>query len=155
MGCPTRPSTVRVYHFRHFGTAGLIVASPGRGPADARYAIGKFDGKTFTTEHEGKHQVHYGSYYASQTFDNAPDGRKIQIGWVRLAMPGMPFNQTFSFPHDLTLRATDDGIRMYAKPVKEIERIHAQKHAAKSYRRRPVPPPRTGRVVDSLVFFND
>lgn len=99
--------------------------------ADARYAIGEFDGKIFTPEHEGKHQVHYGSYYASQTFDNAPGGRKIQIGWARLNMPGMPFNQAFSFPHELTLHKTEDGIRMFAKPVREIEKIHKRKHAAK------------------------
>jgi len=34
--------------------------------ADARYALGSFDGKTFTPEHKGKHRVHWGPYYASQ-----------------------------------------------------------------------------------------
>jgi len=52
--------------------------------ADAQYAIGKFDGKAFTPEHEGKHRVHYGSYYASQTFSDPPDGRRIQIGWAKI-----------------------------------------------------------------------
>ncbi|MEK6235313.1 MAG: glycoside hydrolase family 32 protein, partial [Planctomycetales bacterium] len=98
--------------------------------ADARYALGKFDGKTFTPLHEGKHQVHHGSYYASQTFDNAPDGRRIQIGWARLKFPGMPFNQTFSFPHELTLRTTANGVRMFAKPVAEIEKLHKKTHSA-------------------------
>ncbi len=100
--------------------------------ADARYTIGTFDGKRFTPEHPKKHRVHYGPYYASQIFDNAPGGRKIQIGWVRLAMPGMPFNQTFSFPHELTLRKTDQGIRMFAKPVQEIEKLHRKRHLAQS-----------------------
>jgi fructan beta-fructosidase len=45
-------------------------------------------------------------------------------------MPGMPFNQTFSFPHELTLRETGDGLRMFASPIKEIEKIHAKQHAA-------------------------
>ncbi len=97
--------------------------------ADAMYAVGTFDGKTFTPEHEGKHRVHYGNYYASQTFDNAPDGRKIQIGWVRIAAPG-PYNQHFSFPHRLTLRTTEDGIRMFAKPVKEIEQLRVKSNLA-------------------------
>ncbi|MCP4505571.1 MAG: glycoside hydrolase family 32 protein, partial [Fuerstiella sp.] len=35
--------------------------------ADAKYAVGTFDGKTFTPDHENKHQVHWGPYYASQT----------------------------------------------------------------------------------------
>ncbi len=100
--------------------------------ADARYAVGTFDGKTFTPEHEGKHQLHYGAYYASQTFSNAPDGRRIQIGWARIAMPGMPFNQTFTFPHELTLRTTGDGIRMFAEPVKEIETLWKKQQAVEN-----------------------
>jgi len=91
--------------------------------ADARYAIGDFDGKTFTPEHEGKHQVHWGPYYASQCFSNTPDGRVIQVGWARINMPGMPFNQTFTLPTNLTLHSTKDGVRMYARPVKEIETL--------------------------------
>jgi fructan beta-fructosidase len=100
--------------------------------ADGRYAIGDFDGKTFKPAHEGKHRVHWGDYYASQTFDNAPDGRRIQIGWVRIAMPGMPFNQTFSFPHELSLRTTEEGVRLFAQPVEEIEELRRKKHVAES-----------------------
>ena len=91
--------------------------------ADARYAVGSFDGKKFTPEHEGKQQVHWGAYYASQCFSNPPDGRVVQIGWARIDMPGMPFNQTFTVPNNLTLRATADGIRMFATPVKELEAL--------------------------------
>jgi len=100
--------------------------------ADAQYAIGKFDGKTFTPDHEGKHRVHYGSYYASQTFSNPPDGRRIQIGWAKIAMPGMPFNQAFTFPHRLTLRQTTDGIRMFATPIQEISKLRKKKHSTGS-----------------------
>jgi fructan beta-fructosidase len=99
--------------------------------ADAKYAVGTFDGTTFTPEHEGKHQVHWGPYYASQTFDNSPDGRKIQMGWLRVPAPG-PYNQHFSFPHRLTLRTTEDGIRMFAKPIKEIEDLRAKSNQATS-----------------------
>jgi len=89
--------------------------------ADARYAIGRFDGKKFTPDHDGKHQVHWGAYYASQCFSNSPDGRVVQIGWARINLPDMPFNQTFSVPTQLTLRTTEDGIRMFATPIKELE----------------------------------
>ena len=104
--------------------------------ADAEYAIGDFDGKTFTPEHKGKHRLHHGKYYASQLFSDAPDGRCIQIGWSRgigndfVRNPGEPlgwgdstFNQTFSFPTELSLRTTKDGVRMFGEPVKEIEKI--------------------------------
>ena len=97
--------------------------------ADAKYAIGSFDGKTFTPDHESKHQVHWGNYYASQTFDNSPDGRRIQMGWLRIDAPG-PYNQYFSFPHRLTLRDSKDGIRMFANPVEEIETLRSNSYRA-------------------------
>jgi sucrose-6-phosphate hydrolase SacC (GH32 family) len=96
--------------------------------ADAKYTIGRFDGEVFTPEQQGKQQVHWGNYYASQTFNDSPDGRKIQIGWGRIEMPGMPFNQMMTFPCELTLRTTPEGIRMFARPVKEIETLHARSH---------------------------
>lgn len=101
--------------------------------ADGNYAIGRFDGKTYTTE-SGKHRGNYGNcFYASQTFSDIPpeDGRRIQIGWGRIATPGMPFNQCMLFPCTLTLHTTDEGIRMFAAPVKEIEKLHTKKHAWK------------------------
>ena len=100
--------------------------------ADGRYAVGTFDGKEFTPEHEGKHRLHHGSYYASQLFSNAPDGRKIQIGWAQIPMPDMPFNQTFSFPHELSLRNTEDGLRMFAEPVRELENLYGSSEASAS-----------------------
>ncbi|MBE3131655.1 MAG: glycoside hydrolase family 32 protein, partial [Acidobacteria bacterium] len=91
--------------------------------ADAQYAIGHFDGKTFTPDHEGKHRVHWGAYYASQCFSNSPDGRVVQMGWARIDIPDMPFNQTFTVPTNLTLHTTEDGIRMFAAPIKELEQL--------------------------------
>ena len=43
-------------------------------------------------------------------------------------MRGMPFNQQMLVPVELTLRTTDEGIRLFAYPVEEIERIHGQEH---------------------------
>jgi len=94
--------------------------------AGAKYAIGDFDGKQFRPEHEGKHQLHHGNYYASQLFSDAPDGRRVQIGWAKIPMSGSPFNQTFSFPTELSLRTTKDGVRMFGEPVKEIEKIYGK-----------------------------
>ena len=124
--------------------------------ADARYAIGTFDGKVFTALHEGKHRVHYGNYYASQTFSNAPDGRRIQIGWARIDMPGMPFNQTFSFPHRLTLRTTDEGVRLFAEPAREIRKLYKRKHIVEDERLvdgMPVDLPVAGEFFDVGASF--
>lgn len=93
--------------------------------ANAQYAVGKFDGKTFTPEHAGKHTLHSGPFYASQCFSNAPDGRVVQIGWAKIGMGAdMPFNQTFTLPLNLTLRNTAQGIRMFANPIAEVNMLH-------------------------------
>jgi fructan beta-fructosidase len=97
--------------------------------ADGKYAIGSFDGKQFKTE-SGKHSLWHGNFYAAQTFSDAPDGRRIQIGWGNgIAFPGMPFNQQMTVACKLTLRTTPDGIRMFAVPVREIETLHGDNHA--------------------------
>lgn len=88
--------------------------------ADGKYVLGTFDGKTFQAA-PGKHQLWYGNFYAAQTYSDAPDGRRIQIGWAQgITFPGMPFNQQMTVPCELTLRTTPDGVRMFAQPVKEL-----------------------------------
>jgi fructan beta-fructosidase len=99
--------------------------------ADGKYLIGHFDGKVFHKE-SGKHQLWHGNFYAAQTFSNASDGRRIQIGWGQgITFPGMPFNQQMTIPVELTLRSTKDGPRMFAEPVKEIANLRKGGHAAK------------------------
>jgi len=98
--------------------------------AHGEYLIGDFDGKKFTKETEGI-RFNYGNcFYASQTFSDIPedDGRRIQIAWGRVDLPDMPFNQMMTFPVSLTLHSTDEGLRMFAYPVEEIENIHGKKH---------------------------
>lgn len=98
--------------------------------ADGAYAIGRFDGKAFAPE-SGKHRFNFGNcFYAAQTYSDIPaaDGRRIQIAWGRTGHPDMPFNQMMNFPVQLTLRTTDDGIRMFAEPVDEIRHLHGKRH---------------------------
>jgi len=93
------------------------------------YLVGHFDGKEFKSETD-EIRFHYGNcFYASQTFTNIPesDGRRIQIAWGRVKMPDMPFNQMMLFPVALTLHTTEEGIRMFAEPVREIENLHRHK----------------------------
>ena len=95
------------------------------------YYIGDFDGKKFMPETEITRYSRGDCFYASQTFANVPesDGRRIQMAWGVIRVEGMPFNMQMLFPVELTLHSTDDGIRMFAYPVKEIETIHGKEHA--------------------------
>jgi len=94
------------------------------------YFLGQFDGKRFTPD--GKPiKFNYGNcFYASQTFNNVPpeDGRRIQIAWGRIGHKAMPFNQMMDFPVELTLRTTDEGVRMFASPIREIALLHGKEH---------------------------
>ncbi|GIW95532.1 MAG: 2,6-beta-D-fructofuranosidase [Pirellulaceae bacterium] len=108
--------------------------------ADAQYAIGRFDGRKFVPEHSGKQRLHYGQYYASQLFNDAPGERRIQIGWAKIEMPGMPFNQTFSFPHELSLERTENGLRLLANPIEEIRILRTQAWTRENCRLNPGEP---------------
>jgi fructan beta-fructosidase len=98
--------------------------------AQNRYFVGKFDGKTFHKE-SGPLGTTHGAFYAAQTFSDVPDGRRIQIGWVRTnnyvgQFPDQIVNQAFTLPHEMTLRETKEGLRIFFSPVKELEALRGE-----------------------------
>jgi fructan beta-fructosidase len=95
--------------------------------ASGTYMLGKFDGKTYSPEY-GKYRTTYGSQYAAQTYNNTPDGKRIQIGWGQIDAKGMPFNQMMCFPTELTLRTTKEGIRLFSEPIPAIEKLHGKSY---------------------------
>jgi len=100
--------------------------------ASGHYYIGTFDGKKFTPE-TAKLKFNYGNcFYASQTFNNMPDDRRVQIAWGRVEAKGMGFNQMMLFPVELTLRKTDNGSRMFAEPIEEIKNLYGEKRIIKN-----------------------
>ena len=62
----------------------------------------------------------------------------------------MSFNQQMSFPVELTLRSTTDGIRLCRTPVREIERLHGRVHCEQAVRLTPDAPfvPDVGELLD-------
>lgn len=91
--------------------------------ADGKYLLGDFDGRTFTPSGP-KQQLWYGNFYAAQTYSDAPDNRRVQIGWARgVEFRNMPFNQQMTIPVELQLRQQGDRIRMTATPVAELEKL--------------------------------
>lgn len=94
---------------------------------DGKYSIGTFNGKKFE-EQSARFACDTGPhFYATQSWHNTDtgDGRRIQVAWMRGAdFVDMPFSQMISFPCELTLRTTPGGLRIFRKPIKEIERLH-------------------------------
>lgn len=101
------------------------------------YLIGRFDGMKFTPE-SGPHQLNFGNcFYASQTFNGVPAGRRILVPWGQVTLPDMPFNQMMGFPIELILRATEEGLRLFALPVHEVQILRSKKHTWKDVMLKP------------------
>jgi sucrose-6-phosphate hydrolase SacC (GH32 family) len=96
--------------------------------AHGRYIVGDFDGHQFSIEQDFTVYENGGGYfYASQTFSNIPDGRRIQVGWGRnITNPGMPFNQAQLIPSELKLRRTLNGYRLCPSPVRELASLASE-----------------------------
>lgn len=105
------------------------------------YEIGTFDGTTFTAETPTL-EAGRGNFYAAQTFNDMPaydDGtpRAVQIGWMRggpnpAEAYGLPYNGQMTVPNDLTLRTTDEGVRLFVYPAAELASLVTDTHAEES-----------------------
>ncbi len=92
--------------------------------ASGTYMIGRFDGKKFTPETQKLCNLN-GSAYAAQTFANISpeDGRVIKMAWGRISFDDMPFNGCMLLPQEQILKTTKSGIRLFSRPVKEVESL--------------------------------
>jgi sucrose-6-phosphate hydrolase SacC (GH32 family) len=96
---------------------------------NGNYIIGDFNGKKFRIEGEA-YRTHFGSYYAAMTFNNAPDSRIVQMGWIW----DWPFHNTnfrnqLSIPNEITLRSSPNGFPvLYAYPVKELDKLRIRSY---------------------------
>ena len=92
--------------------------------------IGEMDKDTYTLKEQFNQSVDYGiDFYAMQTVE-APDGRRIMIGWMQnwdtCANNRIPKGKWFgqmSLPRELSIK---DG-RLIQKPVREIEKLRTNK----------------------------
>ncbi|MCE5198315.1 MAG: glycoside hydrolase family 32 protein [Armatimonadota bacterium] len=96
------------------------------------YMLGKFDGKIFTPESD-QIPMNYGvDCYASQTFSDVPDGRRIMISWLYWwaykDWPTQPWSGGgMTIPYELKLRTLSDGVRLVQEPVKETEALRGER----------------------------
>ena len=106
---------------------------------DGSYIVGDFDGHTFytlagkpaVTDDRIRSLVIQGNYYATMTWHNVANDRRVQITWMRKEglYPGMPFNQQFTAPSELTLHSTVDGPRLRMNLIQELEILRTKTHA--------------------------
>ena len=99
--------------------------------ASGSYLVGEFDGTAFYPEGEAVHKLDYGTdYYAGQTFTVAgfPDERIIQIAWMhnwnQPELPTVGWTNGATFPTELRLVTTEEGVRLVRNPIDEIELLY-------------------------------
>ncbi len=117
-----------------------IVSMPVNGNKnDVRYLIfdargecvvGDFDGEKFTRIGEKRcPKFVIGDAYAGQIFHNAPNGRIVNMSWLRqhiedfLAV-NLPFAEMMTLPMDLSLVKKGEDYLIYAKVSPEIEKYY-------------------------------
>ncbi len=105
------------------------------GGSATQYFIGQFDGHQFTCESkpEVTKWMDYGKdHYATVTFDNAPEGRRVAIVWMSNwqyagIVPTKQFRSANALPRDLGLFT--DGAETYCSvlPSKEVDALRGAK----------------------------
>ncbi len=86
-----------------------------------QYFIGQWNGKEFIADDSKTRWLDYGrDNYAGVTFENAPDNRKIFIGWMSNweyahTFPTQPWRGAMTLPRELTLH----GDKLVQKVVNE------------------------------------
>lgn len=108
--------------------------------APGYYSIGEFDGSNFIPESPrlpapgggssnvqalSKHFPLFPAFYAAQTFNNHPEGHRVQIAWGCVETADAPFTQLMTFPATLTLRTTSEGVRLCREPVDAIRLLRS------------------------------
>jgi len=98
----------------------LFVSSGGDHGPLIQYFVGDFDGQTFKDDNNGSKvlPVDYGDcFYAAIAWRDAPQNKKILLGWLQDGHgETYPWKGQMSIPHDLSLKTTDEGLRLIQEP---------------------------------------
>ncbi|WP_228552277.1 GH32 C-terminal domain-containing protein [Gracilibacillus salitolerans] len=107
-------------------------ANPNTEGSDAEYFIGELtpDGKFINDNPVGEElKTDYGKeFYASMSFANMPDNRRITMAWMTnwdypFDFPTEGWQGQLTIPRELRLIQTDEGIRLAQAPIEELQMI--------------------------------
>ena len=115
-------------------TVNLNPGGPNRGSA-GQYFIGDFDGTSFTStsaetaglhspdDHGAYHWLDWGrDYYAAVSFNDAPDNRRLMIGWMNNweyanHIPTTPWRSPMSLAREVSLQTIDGNLCLVQRPA--------------------------------------
>jgi levanase/fructan beta-fructosidase len=106
----------------------FISVNPGgvTGGSGTFYFIGDWNGKEFIPDDLEMRWLDYGrDNYAGVTFNDAPDYRKIYLGWMNNweyanKIPANPYRGAMTIPRELTLVTHNSKLTLLQNPVKEL-----------------------------------
>lgn len=108
------------------------------GGSGTQYFVGDFDGKTFRADTDAAGNVatkwlDYGKdHYATVTWSDAPDGRRVALGWMSnwqyaADVPTMQFRSANTLPREMGLfRAPDGEVYASSSPSPELEALRGK-----------------------------
>ncbi|MEC0370645.1 GH32 C-terminal domain-containing protein [Paenibacillus chibensis] len=116
----------------------VLMISTGANPktqgSDAEYFIGDVtpEGKFIDDNPAGKVlRTDVGKeFYASMSFSDMPDGRRIMLAWMTnwdypFSFPTAGWKGQLTTPREVSLKMTDEGIRMYQQPIAELASLRS------------------------------
>ena len=116
----------------------VISINPGglTGGSGMQYFIGDWDGKEFIADDAKTNWLDYGrDNYAGVTFNDAPNQRRIFIGWMNNweyahGFPTSPWRGAMTLPRELTLVTKNGKTLLAANPVAELDNYLGEKLSA-------------------------
>jgi fructan beta-fructosidase len=107
------------------------------GGSATQYFVGDFDGKTFSNSNPADKVlwVDWGrDNYAGVTWSNAPDGRRLFLGWMSnwqyaTSVPTQAWRSANTLPREMKLVQTPDGLRLSAQPVASLAKLRTKTYA--------------------------
>lgn len=109
----------------------LISINPGgpNGGSATQYFVGDFDGTTFTSDQEEEKWIDWGAdNYAGVTYNNAPEGKRIFIGWMSnwnyaRNTPTETWRSAMTLPRDLSLHRINGVYELKNYPLNKFNSI--------------------------------
>ena len=109
----------------------IISINPGapNGGSGTQYFVGDFDGSNFTTTQKGAKWIDWGTdNYAGVTYNEAPDNKRIFIGWMSnwayaRDTPTEKWRSAMTVPRELSLRSFGNEIALVNYPINNFGAI--------------------------------
>ena len=113
----------------------LISINPGglTGGSGTQYFIGDWNGKEFIADEVKARWLDYGrDNYAGVTFNDAPNHRRIFIGWMNnweyaKDFPTSPWRGAMTLPRELSILSKNGKLSLAANPVAELNNYLGEK----------------------------